>query len=141
MKTFRYVVGFAYSLDKSKVMLIRKQKPEWQKGCLNGIGGKIEPGEKPNEAMTRECREETGLTLCWQYRGYMSGINNDQSSFECYIFYAYSDEIFDYKQVESEKIGIFSMSELNGERVIENVNFLIPYGRCNDHSQFMTLNY
>ena len=141
MKTSRYVVGFAYSSDKSRVMLIRKQKPEWQKGCLNGIGGKIEPGEQPDEAMQREGVEETGLVLEWTHKGYMSGTNNDGSSFECHIFYAYTDQIFGYQQVESEQIGLFSMDDLNGEKVIENLNFLIPYGRCNDHSQFMTLSY
>lgn len=44
-----------------RVALIRKAKPEWQKGKLNGIGGKIEEGEGPFAAMVREFREETGV--------------------------------------------------------------------------------
>jgi 8-oxo-dGTP diphosphatase len=39
-------------------------KPDWQAGKLNGVGGKIEPGETSKTAMAREFHEETGvLTL------------------------------------------------------------------------------
>lgn len=57
-----YVVGFA--LDAyGRVALIRKNRPEWQAGRLNGVGGHIEPGETPAEAMVREFEEETGRRI------------------------------------------------------------------------------
>jgi len=59
--TERYVVGFAFDDRNSRVLLIKKLKPAWQHGKLNGIGGKIEHGESPVEAMVREFREECGL--------------------------------------------------------------------------------
>lgn len=37
-----YVCGFMCSYDLTRFLLIRKTHPEWQKGKLNGIGGKIE---------------------------------------------------------------------------------------------------
>jgi 8-oxo-dGTP pyrophosphatase MutT (NUDIX family) len=55
-----YVLGFVFNLDKTKVALMRKTKPEWQRGRLNGIGGKIELGETSITAMHREFKEETG---------------------------------------------------------------------------------
>ena len=58
-----YVVGFLHSEDKSLVVLIKKQRPKWQKGRLNGVGGHIEPGETPLAAMRREFKEEAGLTI------------------------------------------------------------------------------
>lgn len=61
----KYVLGFAFTQDYSlneRVLLIRKTKPEWQKGKLNGIGGKIEKDDfTAHRAMSREFREETGL--------------------------------------------------------------------------------
>lgn len=57
-----YVVGFMFSEDMRMVALIRKSKPAWQRGLLNGIGGKIEEGETPEFAMMREFCEETGAT-------------------------------------------------------------------------------
>jgi 8-oxo-dGTP diphosphatase len=42
-----YACGFLFSLDRTRVLLIRKRRPAWQAGRLNGVGGKIEPGETP----------------------------------------------------------------------------------------------
>ena len=63
MLTRRYACGFLFSPDRTRVLLIRKNRPSWQKGLLNGVGGKLEAGETPAHAMARECREETGLDL------------------------------------------------------------------------------
>lgn len=61
--TKRYVLGFYFFLgDPMKVVLVRKNKPEWQKGLLNGPGGKIEETDPtPEHAMVREMVEETGI--------------------------------------------------------------------------------
>jgi 8-oxo-dGTP diphosphatase len=56
-----WVAGFCFS-DNEHVFLIKKAKPEWQKGKLNGVGGKVEAGESPIEAMHREWAEETGAS-------------------------------------------------------------------------------
>jgi 8-oxo-dGTP diphosphatase len=59
----RYVVGFAFAEDLRTVLLIRKNRPSWQTGRWNGVGGKVEPGEDYLSAMVREFREETGLDV------------------------------------------------------------------------------
>ena len=58
-----YACGFLFSLDRQRVLLIRKRRPAWQAGKLNGLGGKIEPGETPDAAARREVLEETGLVV------------------------------------------------------------------------------
>lgn len=60
-KLKEYVCGFYFDHTFQYVALIWKNKPDWQKGKLNGIGGKIESGELPIAAMRREFREETGI--------------------------------------------------------------------------------
>ena len=47
-----YVVGFAFDKKRENVALIQKNRPPWQKGKLNGIGGHIEA-----EAAVRWLRE------------------------------------------------------------------------------------
>ena len=42
-----YCAGFLFDPEKELVVLIEKQKPAWQKGKLNAVGGKIEQGETP----------------------------------------------------------------------------------------------
>lgn len=57
-----YVVGFIMDPGYDKtVVLIKKNRPNWQKGKLNGIGGKFERDETPINAMIREGREEAGV--------------------------------------------------------------------------------
>ena len=57
------VVGFAFTPDLQQVVLIRKRRPEWQAGRLNGVGGKIEEQETPRQAMSREFDEEAGVRI------------------------------------------------------------------------------
>lgn len=58
-----YVVGFALDPAADMALLIRKNRPAWQAGLLNGIGGHVEPGENNEQAMVREFQEETGVLL------------------------------------------------------------------------------
>lgn len=46
------------------LMLHRDKKPgDVHKGKWNGLGGKLEAGESPDECVRREFKEESGLTL------------------------------------------------------------------------------
>src|ERR1700732_2872515 len=53
------VCGFLF--NGSSVLLVEKQKPDWQRGLLNGVGGKVEDGELPDAAMRRELFEAAEL--------------------------------------------------------------------------------
>ena len=52
-----YVLGFMFSPDMERILLMRKNRPEFQAGKFNGIGGKIEGTETPLQAMIREFEE------------------------------------------------------------------------------------
>ena len=46
------------------LMLHRNKKPnDMHEGKWNGLGGEFEPGESPEECITREVREEAGLDI------------------------------------------------------------------------------
>ena len=63
MEKKQYVNGYAFSFDEQNIVLIRKNRPAFMQGMLNAVGGKIEPGETPEEAIQREFREETGMDV------------------------------------------------------------------------------
>jgi mutator protein MutT len=48
-------------IDDDRVLLAMKKRG-FGKGRWNGAGGKLEPGETPEEACIRECQEEIGMT-------------------------------------------------------------------------------
>lgn len=123
----RYVVGFMFDREREYVALVTKIKPEWQRGSLNGIGGKIEPGETPLEAMNREFEEETGLgntTDEWRplVHAYRQGVN----AYEVFYFSAYTDRVFGVETMEAEVISVKPISELSADKIIYNLNWLIP---------------
>lgn len=43
----RFVVGFLFSPCLTQVVLIQKNRPEWQAGKWNGVGGKVEDLDQP----------------------------------------------------------------------------------------------
>lgn len=59
----KYVCGFYYVTNPNTVLLIRKNRPIWQKGRLNGVGGHVNNDESPAEAMQREFEEEAGFKV------------------------------------------------------------------------------
>ncbi len=78
----KYVCGFAQASTpefENRVLLIKKERPDWQLGLWNGIGGKIETGEGIRKAMQRKFLEETGIeteVTDWQsfhYERFRSG--------------------------------------------------------------------
>lgn len=65
VKPIHYVLGFAFG-ESGEVALVRKANPPWQRGLLNGVGGKMELEEWKDEAMAREWAEEAaGLPQVW----------------------------------------------------------------------------
>lgn len=60
-----YVLTAVYStvFGVPSVALIRKDRPDWQAGLFNFIGGKVNDGEAPWDAAIRECLEEADLAV------------------------------------------------------------------------------
>lgn len=114
-----YVLGFLFS-NSGMVWLINKTKPDWQKGKLNGIGGKIEPNETIDEAMRREFKEEANLDIdSWTWYCTLS----DDESYEVFCFYAFSGET--PKTMTEEMVGSYS-AEFLPKTTIPNLHWLIP---------------
>jgi 8-oxo-dGTP diphosphatase len=119
IKMVNYVVGFMFKDDR--VLLIRKNKPDWQKGRLNGVGGKIEPGELPLNAMIREFEEETGLVQRhWTEFVIMSG-----PGWRIHFYRAIGD-IDSAHQMEAEPLEIIHLPTLYQQHTIPNLQWLIP---------------
>ena len=49
--------------DKTLMMHRIKKKNDMHKNKWNGLGGKLIPGESPEECIIREVKEESGLTI------------------------------------------------------------------------------
>lgn len=123
----KYVAGFLFSEDRQKVLLIQKNKPEWQKGLLNGVGGKIEEfDETPTAAMIREFKEEAALDIIdWEPVVNLIGERNGELTYKVDFFCAYDDKIFEAQAMTDEQLHIVDTFSLP-QNVIFNLRWLIP---------------
>lgn len=132
----KYVCGFMFNEDKSKVVLIEKQKPTFMKGLLNGVGGKIEKNETPKQAMWREFYEETGLLMLDWKKFCVLNIPGESDSEHAIIHFftaAVSEQIQKLaKTVEQEEVGIFKVDQLHDKKVMPNLAWLIPMAMRNE---------
>lgn len=124
MAVKEYVAGFLF--HDELVALIEKKHPDWQKGCLNGIGGHVEQFEFPGEAMIREFEEETGVRVNrWRLFCVLKAFDD---SWIVHFFSARADEFFDLREKTDEIprwIPVASIPHLGG-LVIDNLRWLIP---------------
>lgn len=98
--TVHYVLGFMFDSGAQRVLLIRKRRPTWQAGKLNGVGGKLEAGETPIEALVREVSEEAALKTApeqWRYFGVMDG-----PDFRVHCFEMRDDSVAEFKSLTDE---------------------------------------
>jgi len=127
----KYVVGFLFTHNKKNVILIRKNKPEWQKGLLNGVGGKIEKNETPDQAMTREFYEETGLiVILWNKICTLT--TSDKSAFVTF-YSAVATHKFEVITTTDEPVISVPVKNLYRISCIPNLRWLIPMCLDPDH--------
>jgi 8-oxo-dGTP diphosphatase len=110
-----------------QLVLIEKQRPEWQAGKCNGVGGKIEPGETDHDAMVREFREETGKEISTWIRFCI---------LECryarvYCFYAVAEDFNRVETLTDEEVLLWDLEFVMDPKhaILPNVRWLTQMAR------------
>ena len=128
----RYCLGFAFDIPAfvsegaiaANVALIRKVKPTWQAGRLNGIGGSIESFDvEPIDAMVREFREETGFETsrtAWEHFHTMGG---ETWQVEC--FKTFNVPMWELATTTDEEVVIMQAAFMTAD-VLFNLRWLVP---------------
>jgi 8-oxo-dGTP diphosphatase len=118
-----YVCGFCFNNEKTKVVLIWKERPIWQKGKLNGVGGHVETTDQSiYTAMQREFLEETGLDI----NQWLLFTTYCAEEYIVYFMKTFTDKIDDVKTITDEKIYVCDINQLDFEKKIPNLKWLIP---------------
>jgi 8-oxo-dGTP diphosphatase len=105
-----YVVGFAFDPVLEYVALIKKNRPAWQAGKLNGIGGHVEKNESFIDAMVREYKEETDVVTTddqWKPVATLWG-----KDFEVKVYYAVGEELLSIKSMTDEIVGVYEVYDI-----------------------------
>lgn len=127
----KFVVGFLITTDRRHVLLVRKNRPEWQSGMLNGVGGKVRTDELFHQAMRREFMEEAGLHMEWREFCRLTG-----SYGEVRFFYSIAghNETQLVRSATDEKISWHRTGRLPAN-VVPNLRWLIPMALSPDHGE------
>lgn len=119
-----YVVGVVFD-NINRVLLINKNRPDWQRGYFNGLGGAINENETSKQAMHRECKEESGLDInTWEMHHHESFKNGVQ------LYYMKST--VDYHTLDKaesltdEEVSIFDIDSLP-KRIQPDIREMIEF--------------
>lgn len=137
--THKYVMGLAFNADATEIIFIEKQKPEWQRGKLNGVGGSVEEDETWSMAMTREFQEETGVYICmenWIEVADLTGPvcqagerGNAGENWAMKVFTLFSQDIRGCRTKTIEKVFTFNIPVAPTANLMHNLHWLIPMAR------------
>lgn len=133
-----YCLGFVFSTQKDKILLVRKITPISHKGLINGIGGHIEAGEYPIEAMIREAKEEIGLEIPDLGWSRVCGLKLDDSYIHIFQTSAQESELLKLKVLATDEISEIIIKSTNSNHpeymvdMMPNLNWLIPMAKYNN---------
>lgn len=100
----KYTIGYIKRGDC--VLLLNRNAPAWM-GAWNDIGGKLEPGETPEEGILREIREETGIELpTARYKGTVTWEVDGSRRGGMHVFLAELPADYDYATPRGTEEGI-----------------------------------
>lgn len=122
-----FVLGFMFSEDRDKVILIRKNKPASLEGHWNGIGGKVEKYEPFEDAMVREFREEVGIetsTSDWEHCLKFTGDDSSFGEFHIAVYRAFGN-VWQFQQMEDEVPAVFFLAH-PPSAIVPNLRWMLP---------------
>ncbi|MBT7839829.1 MAG: 8-oxo-dGTP diphosphatase MutT, partial [Candidatus Thioglobus sp.] len=123
MKTIKAVVGVLHNKDQ-QILIAKRQSHQFMGGFWELPGGKIEHGESPEVAISRELNEELGIIV-------------DKLSLHQTMVYQYTDRIVELsiynidnylntpKGVEGQEIAWVSVENLNSYKLLPTMKSFI----------------
>lgn len=123
-----YSCGFLFD-NLGQVVLIRKNRPVWQAGKLNGVGGHVEDGESFHECMVREFKEEAQLNVS-EWQRFAKLAMKDSTI----VFYRATVETLNGVVAMTDEPLVFVDSFELPSDTIPNLQWLIPMARVNENS-------
>ena len=127
-----YVVCICPRYDEFKILLIEKNRPEWQAGRINFPGGSIEEGETPEQAAVRELKEESGLIADISRSKVIGVVDCPDCVVHCVMLLPengawWHDDVLNPDPDETEKVfWEYAWTAVRDKRILNNLKVIIP---------------
>lgn len=144
-----YVIGFAMHEDSPQHMLmVEKNRPQWQAGKWNGIGGKVEPSDLSiYDAVSREFEEEAGIKTDWSDWTFIAvmhwedDIMGGQANVYVLKTHLAQNKYMSFRTVTDEKIlSVNTDDDFWKLKCVSNLKFLVPLVRFGEEFSAVVLN-
>jgi 8-oxo-dGTP pyrophosphatase MutT (NUDIX family) len=99
--------------DGRALLAHRHPSRRWYPNCWDLVGGHIEPGESPEQAVRRECHEEIGITVHALHPMPMT-VSNPGIKAHAFVITAWDGEPTNAAPDEHDDLGWFAPTQLDG---------------------------
>jgi 8-oxo-dGTP diphosphatase len=135
-----YCLGFLFDDEAKSVLLIRKSRPVWQAGLLNGIGGKLNKRESARVAMSREMEEEAGVGILPQFWRTFAVLEGPNFHMQCFV--VRNSVAFQVATSRTEELlERRRVIDLESPEVVHNVLWLVEMARDPNSNFEATIGY
>lgn len=116
--------------DEERILLIKKNRPDWQAGKLNIIGGHVEGDKDTSDAAIREVFEEVGIEL--KNIRYFCLLNTvTPCEAVVYFYVAFCDIETAIQKTDEEPVSMLIEHAIDMD-IIPNLKYLIPLALDNN---------
>lgn len=134
-----FTLGFCFNGKGDSVVLMKKLKPHFLSGKLNGVGGSIKPGELAINAMVREFKEETGVETRPLYWRNFCIMNCKLGLVSC--FKTFDTQLFNAAKTTEEEEIIKVVVDALPDKTLADVCWLLPMAKDENITGSVAVNY
>lgn len=125
-----YVCCLVFSENRSELVLIEKNRgPSSVVGRFNGPGGRIEEGETPEIAASREFLEETGVEIRSDEWSLVATITFPNCTVSYLSARISTERLHEARTMETEEVMVLGLKHVALLPMAPDLNWIIPF--CN----------
>lgn len=110
----RIPIAVAALVRDGRVLLAhRRPSRRWYPDCWDLVGGHVEPGELPEDAVRRECLEELGVTVL-DPTPFPMTISDPTVEMHAFVVTRWDGRIVNAEPEEHDDLGWFGLGDLPG---------------------------
>jgi 8-oxo-dGTP diphosphatase len=118
-----FVLTLLFTVDGTRVVLMRRTRPAWQSGRVNALGGRLLDGESAGVAAQREVREESGVDI--DAAEWLEVLVWDDAEYRMHVVRAMNDRAREARTMEDQEVFLADVDALPAN-VIDNLRWLVP---------------